>query len=153
LRAVVGTAPKSPTFEQLYYHLVDANHDVRGNEDLAPEKGKSVFLHLKKKFHDEEYTFVYTPKLSAWYLDVKDKIDLILTQTSPLQYRYNNINSFRNWGISLRNQLQYDRLSASLGIAFSGQSKKFSADDNFNDDFLYSLQFNSKIAYRVPQWG
>src|SRR5699024_5321646 len=44
LRAIVGTAPKLPNFEQLYFYMVDSNHDVRGNEDLRPEKGKSVFL-------------------------------------------------------------------------------------------------------------
>lgn len=152
LRAVVGTSPKSPTFEQLYYYLIDANHDIRGDENLIPEKGKSVFLHLKKTFHDDSYTLVYTPKLSAWYLDVKDKIDLIVASTSPLQYRYSNINSFRNWGVSLRNQLDYQHVSLSLGAALSGQSKEFRAEDQMRDDFLYSVQLNAKAAYRVPEW-
>src|SRR5699024_7466825 len=47
LRVIAGTSPKIPNFEQLYFYLVDSNHDVQGNEDLNPEKGKSIFLHLK----------------------------------------------------------------------------------------------------------
>ncbi len=153
LRAIVGTAPKTPTFEQLYFYMVDSNHNVQGNEDLSPEYGKSIFLHLKKTFHWNDYELTYTPKLSAWYLDVDDKIDLIIVDPSPLAYKYENINSFRTWGLSLRNNLRYNNLSASLGVSFSGQSKKLDAVKNANDDYLYSVQINSQLAYEVPRWN
>ncbi|MDQ7916764.1 TonB-dependent receptor [Mesonia sp. MT50] len=153
LRTIIGTAPKTPTFEQLYFYMVDSNHNVQGNENLNPEYGKSIFLHFKKAFWLNDYELKYTPKLSAWYLDVKDKIDLIITNTSPLAYQYNNIDLYKTWGLSLRNTLKYKNLSATLGLAFSGESKVLNSSDVYNDDFLYAFQFNTNLSYPVPKWN
>lgn len=150
LRAILGTSPKLPNFEQLFTYLVDSNHDVRGNENLSPEKGKSAFLHLKKSFRFNEINF--QPKLSFWYLDVDDKIDLIIVNTAPLAYQYNNIDLYKTWGLALRNKFNYGRLSAGLGISFSGESKVLKNEDDFNDDYLYSVQINSELSYTVPKW-
>jgi len=153
LRTIIGTAPKTPTFEQLYFYMVDSNHNVQGNENLNPEYGKSIFLHFKKAFWLNDYELKYTPKLSAWYLDVEDKIDLIITNTSPLAYQYNNIDLYKTWGLSLRNTLKYKNISATLGLAFSGESKVLNSSDVYNDDFLYAFQFNTNLSYQVPKWN
>lgn len=153
LRTIVGAAPKTPTFEQLYFYMVDSNHNVQGNENLNPEYGKSIFFHFKKTFWFKDYQVKYTPKLSAWYLDVEDKIDLIITSTSPLAYQYNNIDLHKTWGLSLRNTLKYKNLSATLGLAFSGESKILNSSETYNDDYLYALQFNSNLSYQIPKWN
>lgn len=153
LRAVIGSSPKIPTFEELYYLLVDANHDVQGNENLIPEKGKSVFLHFKKPFRWKENQMIYTPKFTVWYLDVKDKIDLIIVNNSPLKYQYENINSFKNWGISWRNTFTYKNWNASLGLSVQGESKLYKAELNANDEYLYNVQFNTNIGYQIPKWN
>lgn len=150
LRAILGTSPKLPNFEQLFTYLVDSNHDIRGNENLSPEKGKSAFLHLKKTFRFNQLNI--QPKLSAWYLDVDDKIDLIIVNTSPLAYQYNNIDHYKTWGLALRNKINYGRLSAGLGISFSGESKVLKNEENFDDAYLYSIQLNSELSYSVPEW-
>ncbi|HET8809369.1 MAG TPA: TonB-dependent receptor [Flavobacteriaceae bacterium] len=152
LRAIVGTAPKLPNFEQLYFYMVDSNHNIQGNENLNPEYGKSVFVHLKKTFWSKNYQVKFQPKLSAWYLDVDDKIDLIIVNESPLEYEYNNIDLYRTWGVSLENNLEIDQLRAGLGVAFSGQSKVLNAQENYNDDYLYSIQVNANASYHVPKW-
>lgn len=151
LRAILGTSPKLPNFEQLFTYFVDSNHDVRGNENLSPEKGKSAFLHLKKSFRFNDIVN-FQPKLSLWYLDVDDKIDLIIVNTSPLAYQFNNIDLYRTWGMALRNKFNYGKLSAGLGISFSGESKVLKNEENFNDNYLYSVQFNSELSYSVPKW-
>ncbi len=153
LRAILGSSPKIPNFEQLYFYMVDSNHDIRGNEALKPEKGRSVFLHLKKSFFLRDYTLIYKPKLSAWYLDVDDKIDLIIVNQSPLSYQYNNIDRYRTWGVALRNQFDYQRFSAGLGLAFSGESKILNSAQNYNDDYLYALQVNARLSYQIPEWN
>lgn len=148
LRLIAGTAPKLPNFEQLYFYMVDSNHNVQGNENLNPEKGKSVFVHFKKTFFSDNYDLKWTPKLSGWYLDVKDKIDLIITKTSPLTYQYNNIDLYKTWGLAFRNKLNYNQFSGQLGVAFSGESKVLNNLDNNNEDFLYAFQINSNISYQ-----
>ncbi len=153
LRAIIGSAPKIPTFEQLYFYMVDSNHNVQGNQNLNPEYGKSIFVHFKKTFHNSNYTWHYTPKLSAWYLDVDDKIDLIIVDESPLSYQYNNINTFRTWGVSFRNEFRYQQFSAGLGVSVSGESKQFSVEEVTNDDYLYSVQATANMSYSLTDLG
>ena len=152
LRVITGSSPKLPNFEQLYYYLVDSNHNVQGNENLNTENGKSIFVHFKKTYWGKDYKLKYTPKLSAWYLDVDDKIDLIVESTSPLAYKYQNIDLYRTWGLSFRNKLDYKNLTASIGVSFSGESQVLNSAENFNDDYLYAFQVNSNISYQVPKW-
>ena len=152
LRLIAGTAPKLPDFDQLFTYMVDSNHNVQGNESLRPENGKSIFLHLKKTFWSKDYKLKFRPKLSAWYLDIDDKIDLIVVSNSPLAYRYENIDLYRTWGLSLRNNLSYKNLKTNLGISFSGQSQILNANENYNDDYLYSVQVNTNISYTVDKW-
>ncbi|MDR6300410.1 TonB-dependent receptor plug domain-containing protein [Mesonia maritima] len=153
LRAIVGSAPKIPNYEQLYFYLVDSNHNVQGNENLNAEYGKSIFLHLKKNFWSKNYELKFTPKLSLWFLDVKDKIDLIVIQNAPLAYQYNNIDLYRTWGTSLRNSINYNQFTATLGVGFSGQSKILKSAGVYNDDYLYAFQINSNLSYNIPKWN
>lgn len=153
LRIIAGTAPKLPDFEQLFTYMVDSNHNVQGNENLNPENGKSIFLHLKKTFWSKDYELKYQPKLSAWYLDVDDKIDLIVVSNSPLAYRFENIDLHRTWGLSLRNNLSYKNFRTNLGISFSGQSQILNASENYNDDYLYAVQVNTNVSYTVDKWN
>lgn len=152
LRAIVGTAPKLPNFEQLYFYMVDSNHNIQGNENLEPEYGKSFFVHLKKTFWNKDFTLQYQPKLSAWYLDVDDKIDLIVANEAPLEFEYRNIDLYRTWGLSLENSLQIEDFQAGLGISFSGESKILNSAENFKDDYLYTFQLNANASYHVPDW-
>lgn len=162
LRAIIGTAPKLPTFEQLYFYMVDSNHNIQGNENLKLENGKSIFLHFKKTFWSKDFKTKFSPKFSAWYLDVDDKIDLIVVNEAPLEYKYHNIDLYRTWGVSLENSLQFKNLQAGLGIAFSGHSEVLNASENEGfsnsfqidvDDYLYSFQINANASYHVPKWN
>lgn len=153
LRAVVGTSPKIPNFEQLYFYIVDSNHNIQGNPDLNPEKGKSIFLHLKKNFCFNEQEVGYQPKFSAWYLDVKDKIDLIIANPSPLEYRYNNIDKYRTWGLAFRNKLNYDNFQLNIGVTFNGESKELESAGDYDDSYLYSFQANVHASYQIPKWN
>lgn len=152
LRAIVGTSPKTPNFEQLYFYMVDSNHDVRGNKNLSPEKGKSIFIHFKKPFFFKSHSITYEPKLSAWYLDVEDKIDLIIVNNSPLSYQYNNIDLYQTWGLAFRNKFLYKNMTFNLGVSFSGESKVLNSSEINNDNYLYSLQVNTQFSYHIPNW-
>ncbi|CAM4091098.1 TonB-dependent siderophore receptor [Zobellia roscoffensis] len=153
LRAVLGTSPRSPNYNELFTYFVDINHDMRGNEDLSPERGYSAFLHLKKDFWAGNDTWSLKNKLSAWYLSVDDRIELTIVNTNPLAYQYNNIDSYKTWGLSYTNTVSYDNLQLSAGVSFSGQSKTLESQADFNDDYLYSLQLNGNLSYRIPKWN
>lgn len=152
LRAIVGTAPRLPNFDELYTYMVDVNHNIQGNPNLNPEQGKSIFVHLKKdsKFND---AFTMQNKLSGWFMDVKDRIEMIIIPQSTLVYQYNNIDVYKTWGLSLTNSAQYGNFTGNFGLTFSGISKVVDSSVLSNDDFLYAFQINANTSYTVPKWG
>ncbi|MFC4221206.1 TonB-dependent receptor plug domain-containing protein [Flagellimonas marina] len=151
LRAVLGTSPRNPNFDELFTYFVDVNHDVRGNTNLSPERGISSFLHLKKNFFPEDLAWRLSSKVSAWYLNVDNRIELTIVNPSPLAFQYNNIDEYRNWGASFTNKLVHGNLQFDLGLSFSGESKVLNSEESFNDDYLYALQVSSNIGYQIPK--
>ncbi|MFV0573000.1 MAG: TonB-dependent receptor plug domain-containing protein [Xanthomarina gelatinilytica] len=152
LRAVVGTAPRTPNYDELYTYFVDSNHDVQGNPNLQPEKGLSTFIHLKKTSFLKDDQLQLNNKISASYMDVSDRIELVVASTSPLAYTYNNIDSYKSVGLFSENEIQYGGLRASLGASLLGISKIFDRDVTPSDDFLYNFQLNANVNYLVPKW-
>lgn len=151
LRAVVGTSPRNPNFDELFTYFVDVNHDVQGNSNLEPERGVSTFLHLKKNFFQKDLKWRLSSKISAWYLTVDDRIELTVVNETPLAFQYNNIDEYRNWGTSFTNKLVHGDFQFDLGLSLSGESKVLNSEDSFNDDYLYALQVSSNVGYQIPK--
>ena len=152
LRAVIGTAPKLPSYDELYTYLKDVNHDVQGNLNLKPEQGKSVFLHLNKIFVAEN-KMQFRTKFTAFYMDVDDRIELVIVNQTPLQLQYNNVDVYKTFGTSITSSMDYNNLTLSGGFTFSGVSKVIDADAvDANDDYLYGVQGNANVSYRIPKW-
>ena len=151
-RTVIGTSPRLPNYEELYTYFVDVNHDVRGNPDLKPEQGYSAFVHLNKNFIASD-KLSFDTKFSGWIMDVRERIELTIINSAPLQYQYSNIDKFNTFGTSLTTNMAYRNLSAAAGITFSGISKVLDSNSGLeNDKYLFAVQANSNIAYTVPKW-
>jgi outer membrane receptor for ferrienterochelin and colicins len=151
LRANIGTSYRTPDFEELYYYFVDSNHDVRGNEDLNPENGFTAFLNLKKdsQFND----ILLTNAFKVSYIDVKDKIDLAIVNTLPLQYEYINIDAYKLWGLTSENSIKKDHWTFNLGATLQGISRIANNEVNADDGFLYAFQVNTSTTYNISKWN
>ena len=152
LRAILGSANRTPNYNELYTFFVDVNHNVQGNPDLNPEKGVSAFLHLKKKSSFSEGVFRLKNKLSFNYLNLKDRIELIVVNQSPLAYQYNNIDSFKAIGVFSENEIYYENFKGQIGASVQGVSKVLDSRTQRNDDYLFNLQLNSNLSYTAPKW-
>ncbi|MEM7185284.1 MAG: TonB-dependent receptor plug domain-containing protein, partial [Bacteroidota bacterium] len=152
LRAVVGSANRTPNYDELYTFFVDVNHDVQGNPNLDPEQGISTFLHLKKRTSFNEGKVRLKNKLSLNYLGLTDRIELIVVNQTPLAFQYNNIDRFRAIGAFLENEIYLHNIKGQLGVSAQGISKTLDSRVNANDDFLFNLQLNANLGYTVPQW-
>ncbi|WP_108867815.1 TonB-dependent receptor plug domain-containing protein [Aquimarina aquimarini] len=154
LRGVVGSAPRLPSYAELYTYFVDANHDIRGNEDLVPEQGASIFLHLKKSFDlTGDSNLKMLSKLTLNYLDLSDRIELSVINEAPLQFKYINIDSYKTVGAFLNNSLNYKNLNANIGIGLSGESKVLDSRVLHNDDYLYAMRLNANVSYFAKPIG
>ncbi len=153
LRAILGSANRTPNYNELYTFFVDVNHNVQGNPELKPEQGYSAFLHIKKRSSLAEGIIRLKNKLSFNYLGLQDRIELIVVNQTPLAFQYNNIDSFRAVGVFSENEIFYNNFKGQLGASVQGVSKVLDSNTQSNDDFLFNLQLNSNLAYTVPKWN
>lgn len=150
LRGNIGSSYRTPNFEELYYYFVDTNHDVRGNENLSPEKGYTAFINLKKRSWFDNKSLINGLKLS--YIDIQDQIDIAIVNTLPLQYQYINIDAYKLWGVTSENSIQADDWTFNLGATLQGISRIVNDEVNANDDFLYAYQVNASGTYHIKKW-
>ncbi|HET8803623.1 MAG TPA: TonB-dependent receptor plug domain-containing protein [Aequorivita sp.] len=151
LRAILGSATRTPSYDELFTYFVDVNHNVQGNPELLAEKGISAFFHIKKSSNLSEGLRLKN-KLSFNYLGLTDRIELIVVQQNPLEFKYSNIDSYRAIGAFSENEIFFGNFSAKLGASFQGISKVLKTR-NSNDDYLFNLQLNANIGYTVPKWN
>jgi len=156
LRGSLGKSYRTPNFDELYTYFVDSNHDLQGNPDLIPETSTSYEISGKKVTQFDSGAELLN-NIAVTYLDVDDRISLVLTQVLPFQtYQYLNIDKYKMWNISSSHQLNYENWNAKIGIAYVGISQKIDlAAQNISSDdkYLYSLQANANLAYNVPKWN
>ncbi|MGS2764318.1 TonB-dependent receptor plug domain-containing protein [Sinomicrobium sp. M5D2P9] len=150
LKGVFGSAYKTPSFTQLFYYFVDANHDVHGNPDLKPEDGISVLLSAEKKSDLKKVKLVNAFK--GFYFDIKDKINLALVSgdNSAGSFRYMNLDKHRVLGASLENTLYYKNMRAGLGLSYIGVSQELGDESDPKDDYLFTFTANTSLSYTVP---
>ena len=152
LRAVLGSANRTPNYDELYTYFVDVNHNVQGNPELLPEQGLSAFLHIKKSSNLSDGKVRLKNKLSFNYLGVNDRIELIVVQQNPLQFQFSNIDSYRSIGAFTENEIFFGNFNAQLGASIQGISKVLETRNN-DDSFLFNLQLNANMAYTIPEWN
>lgn len=151
-RAVLGYGTRTPNFDELYTYFVDVNHDVRGNENLAPEEGLSAFLHIKKQSNLSD-GFSMNNKLTLSYIDVRDRIELITVNEAPLQFQYNNIDEFSSLGIALENDFYYRNIKLNVGASYFGNSRILDYTTQQTSNAQNNFQLNSNISYTIPNWN
>lgn len=151
LRAILGSANRTPSYDELYTYFVDVNHNVQGNPELLPEKGVSAFLHLKKNSSFNKNKVRLKNKLSFNYLNLVDRIELIEVNTNPLEYQFSNIDRYKTIGAFTENQIFVGNITAQLGLSFQGISKIYEERDS-NDDYLFNFQLNASLGYTLPKW-
>ncbi len=152
LRFVIGTANRYPVFDELYTYFVDANHDVRGNENLVPEKGYSTSIQWNYKTNGAGVKS--THNISTLYLDNDDRIELAAINFNPLQYQYINIDKYKSWGISTANRFIIGDFDLNLGASLIGISRRLDSNEiDPNDEFRYSIEANAAANYTFPKWA
>ncbi|SFD70979.1 TonB-dependent receptor plug domain-containing protein [Flavobacterium phragmitis] len=155
-RASLGKSYRTPNFDELYTYFVDSNHNMQGNPDLVPENSTSYEVSFKRACALGSGAQIAN-NLAVTYMDVDDRIDMVLTQVTPTQnYRYVNINKYKMWNISSTEQYTYKNFTGKIGAAVVGISRKLdlaALNLTSDDKFLYSLQLNSSISYNVPKWN
>ncbi|WP_412850481.1 TonB-dependent receptor plug domain-containing protein [Chryseobacterium sp. PMSZPI] len=149
-RLVIGSANRFPNFDELYTYMVDSNHDIRGNEDLVPEKGMTVSLNGEKKLMTHsDWNFGFGA--SATYLNVRDRIESATVSRQPLKYQYLNLDKFQSLLFEANIKAQKNQFAFAANAAYYGIAKTLKDGDLTSpNDFFYTLEASAVVNYTVP---
>lgn len=155
-RGSVGRSYRTPNYDELYTYFVDSNHDVQGNPELTPEHSMSYEANIRKATYFSSGAQLQN-NLAVTFLDVDDRISLVLTEFTPIQRnKYMNIDAYKMWNISTSHQLNYKSFDMKVGFALVGVSQVIdlaAMNARSNDDYYYNFNFNTSIGYRIPKWN
>lgn len=151
LRAVFGSSNRFPTYEELYTYVVDANHDIRGNENLKPETGYSVGLFWDYKTKNSN-AWNFDVSLSGMYLDVQDRIENVVISNSPLRFTFLNINKYSSMIFGGGFTAKRNNFSLNAGVSFMGISQELTAGNITSpDDYNFYAEANLAANYTLPK--
>ncbi|WP_225037247.1 TonB-dependent receptor plug domain-containing protein [Winogradskyella sp. SM1960] len=154
LKAVVGSAYRAPNFEELFFYFVDANHNVQGNPDLQPEDGISVFVNLKDNFRIAKEGYLNT-SFNFFHIYLKDAISSITTEDGDgrILFTQDNIDYSDRLGFTLDNSFIYKNWNIGLGGTYLGVKNEIQAFETNTDDYLWSLNLQTSLAYTIKKWN
>lgn len=150
IRLVFGSANRFPTYDELYTFVVDNNHDIRGNENLKPETGYSASLfwdYAMTNSNDWKFNF----SASGMFLDVKNRIESVIVNNSPLQITYLNVDNYKSvlfgGGINVRK----GDLSLNAGVSVLGISQVLNTGNIVSpDNYNFYAEANLAANYTLP---
>lgn len=150
IRTIFGSANRFPKYDELYTWRVDANHDIRGNENLKPETGYSVGA-----FWD--YATVNSSDwklnlgLSGMYMDVKDRIESVIISNIPMKYTYLNVDNYKSILFGASFSARKGDFSFNTGVSTLGISQNLNTGNaTSDDDFNYYMEVNAAANYTLP---
>lgn len=154
-KLVIGSAYKTPNFTQLYYNMVDANHNVVGNASLMPEDGISLLWATDKRYAIGVYEMSTT--LKAYHFSIRDKIALSTideTETNAfnhlLRTTYLNLHEYKNMGVSISNSIKAGMWHAKAAVEYLGQKQNYLASDEegvYDEEYLFTVNAQAQLAY------
>lgn len=145
-RAVVGSANKNPTFEELFTYFVDSNHNIQGNSNLKPENSYSGMLYYSL-FSKPSSSIKWSVDISSLYLQTQDRIELAIINEQPLQYKYINIDSYESWLNTISGKISNKNFGFNLGFSVLGRMMNL---NNITDaKYQYSPELNASAYYNL----
>ncbi|MEM1001467.1 MAG: TonB-dependent receptor [Bacteroidota bacterium] len=146
IRFTVGRSYRTPSILELYDHFVDANHHFVGNPELTPEDGIGYSLDLKKRYQIASGNL--SSSLKVFYNRIEDKISSEQFSQEPPKFRLLNVDLFQTKGITLRNELRFNKISGALGFSYIGRYNEMLNDtEDLPEEFFYSPEVNASVTY------
>ncbi|MBV8325423.1 TonB-dependent receptor [Chryseobacterium sp.] len=150
IRAVFGSANRFPTYDELYTFVVDNNHDIRGNEKLKPETGYSAALFWDyATAHSNDWKFNFS--LSGMFLNVKNRIEDVIINNSPLQVTFLNVDNYKSILFGGGLNVRKGDLTVNAGVSLMGISQSLNTGNiESPNDYNFYGEANLAANYTLP---
>lgn len=154
VRSGIAQGYRSPSLKELYLDFVDFNHNIKGNQNLQPER--SLDLQTSINYHNSHIDISF----GTYYTAINDRIALAEYET--LKFRYENIDNYRVFGFqpSLTTTFKKFTLTTggsigfwSVGIA-NGLAPKFGRVLDINNAITYAIKkYNTSVMLNLRYFG
>ena len=138
IRISSGSANRFPTYDELFTYMVDSNHDIRGNENLTPEKGYTIALFADYKSYRENNNFQLN--FSATYLNVKNRIELTYLDILSRKMKYMNLDDYKTILFNAEMKTNFNHFGIHSGVSLVGISQNLNAVSNQSPHKFFSHQ-------------
>ncbi|WP_392436657.1 TonB-dependent receptor plug domain-containing protein [Cruoricaptor ignavus] len=149
-RAIIGSANRNPTFEELFTYFVDSNHNIQGNADLKPENSFSGTLFYSISNKNEE-GLKWNLDFSTMFLQVKDRIEMAQVNATPLQFKYLNISNYQSWENAVSGKISNKNFGISAGYTILGKMPEM--DNKAIDKYYYNHEGTLGLWYNLVKTG
>lgn len=156
LRGSYAQGFRYPSIKELFFRLVDAMHNVKGNPNLIPENSNNFQLGLN--FQKNIYGHKIELNTKGFFNDIKDKIEQYEFAENPdgtinpvpinstFQFTYFNLDRFKTRGLNLRLDYEFKKFRWNSGVSFIGfynpTSEQFAEVETFTNTFELSNEFS-----------
>jgi outer membrane receptor for ferrienterochelin and colicins len=150
IRASYGRGFRAPGVKERYLYFVDINHNIRGNENLQPERSDNFYLSADYTFHTGKVS--NTTTLSVFYSDIDNLITLAQPDPGASLFTYVNIGTYSTHGGTLSHTVGAGGFSCTAGIAYTGRYNIYADSGDF-DTYLYSPDYIFRAQYGINRWN
>lgn len=148
---------RAPALRELYFWFFDANHSIKGNENL-----KAEYAHAFSASLDWQHLPTEGPQLTAdmnvFYNQYHNRIEMALDPSLGTNvYSYINLTKYKTTGLSLNGQVEYGALHGALGFSYIGKYNALHEDQVYKSRdlplFIWSPELSTELSYlwRKPQ--
>jgi outer membrane receptor for ferrienterochelin and colicins len=144
LRASYAKGFRAPSLKELYFNFTQLDHNIHGNPNLKPEVSNNFNIALNYKNNNGKD--FYNIGLTAFYNQIKDKIDYQVYPNDQLRADYINlpIALYKNFGTNLDFTYQIQNIfNFGFSIGFTAVSKL-----SDTTSFFYSPNFAGNVSYK-----
>lgn len=150
LRGSYARGFRAPSAKELYFLFVDINHNVQGNPLLKSEQSDNYNFSIDYR-HAITSKVASTFKLSAFFNDIQDEIQLSLINLNTNLYRYINIGRMNSRGISGQTQVYYDNFNVSTSLSYIKNASKVDESTQWQKWNVWQLSGNLSYQFRETQ--
>lgn len=151
LRLSYARGFRAPALRELYFWFFDANHSIKGNENLKAEFSHSFSVSLAWQ-HLVEQGVQVSADLNAFYNQFHNRIEMALDPSLGTNvYSYINLAKYKTTGLSLNGHLQKGRFLGSIGFSYVGKYNAYHDQATYRSDrlplFVWSPEVNADLSY------
>ncbi len=145
LRLSYARGFRAPSLRELYFWFFDANHSIKGNEDLKAEHSNSFTGSFAWRLADSG-PWTITTAVSGFYNHFNNLITTAVDQDNSEVYTYLNVDKYKTTGGSWEVRLKKGNFDLGARYDYIGTYDDFADDENYDQEDLPEFNWTRDIS-------